>query len=33
LPAEAGTWIDVDDERLLVCRVIEPPGVLEITDD
>ena len=31
-PAEAGAWIDVDDERLLVCRVTELLGVLETTD-
>ncbi len=27
-PASAGTWIDVDEERLLVCRVGELLGVL-----
>lgn len=31
-PAEAGAWIDVDDERLLVCRVTELLGVLETVD-
>ena len=28
-PAMAGTWIEVDEERLLVCRVTELLGVLE----
>src|ERR1700757_3853827 len=28
-PASAGAWIEVDEERLLVCRVGELPGVLE----
>ena len=28
-PASAGTWIEVDEERLLVCRVTEILGVLE----
>jgi chaperonin GroES len=28
-PAEAGTWVEVDDERLLVCRVVELLGVLK----
>ena len=28
-PASAGTWIEVDEERLLVCRVTELLGVLE----
>jgi chaperonin GroES len=32
-PAQAGAWIDVDDERLLVCRVTELLGVLETVDD
>lgn len=32
-PAEAGAWIDVDDERLLVCRVTELLGVLETADE
>jgi chaperonin GroES len=31
-PAEAGTWVEVDDERLLVCRVVELLGVLEQPD-
>ena len=28
-PASAGVWVEVDEERLLVCRVIEILGVLE----
>ncbi len=28
-PASAGVWIEVDEERLLVCRVVELLGVLE----
>src|ERR1700755_1170579 len=28
-PAQAGAWIEVDEERLLVCRVGELLGVLE----
>ena len=28
-PAAAGTWVEVDEERLLVCRVGELLGVLE----
>jgi chaperonin GroES len=28
-PAAAGSWIEVDEERLLVCRVTELLGVLE----
>lgn len=32
-PAEAGAWIDVDDERLLVCRVTELLGVLETAEE
>ncbi len=31
-PAEAGTWVEVDDERLLVCRVVELLGVLETSE-
>ncbi|MBU3691881.1 MAG: co-chaperone GroES [Solirubrobacterales bacterium] len=31
-PASAGTWVEVDDERLLVCRVVELLGVLEASD-
>ncbi len=32
-PASAGVWIEVDEERLLVCRVGELLGVLERADD
>jgi chaperonin GroES len=28
-PASAGVWVEVDEERLLVCRVVELLGVLE----
>ena len=28
-PAAAGVWVEVDEERLLVCRVTELLGVLE----
>jgi chaperonin GroES len=28
-PASAGVWVEVDEERLLVCRVTEILGVLE----
>src|ERR687893_2845967 len=28
-PAAAGSWVEVDEERLLVCRVTEVLGVLE----
>ena len=28
-PASAGAWVEVDEERLLVCRVTELLGVLE----
>lgn len=28
-PAQAGAWVDIDEERLLVCRVTELLGVLE----
>jgi len=28
-PAAAGTWVEVDEEKLLVCRVGELLGVLE----
>jgi chaperonin GroES len=31
-PASAGAWIEVDEERLLVCRVGELLGVLERAD-
>jgi chaperonin GroES len=32
-PASAGVWIEVDEERLLVCRVAEILGVLEEVTD
>jgi chaperonin GroES len=32
-PATAGAWIEVDEERLLVCRVTELLGVLESAVD
>jgi chaperonin GroES len=32
-PASAGSWIEVDEERLLVCRVAELLGVLESNED
>jgi chaperonin GroES len=28
-PASAGAWVEIDEERLLVCRVTELLGVLE----
>jgi chaperonin GroES len=28
-PASAGVWVEIDEERLLVCRVTELLGVLE----
>jgi chaperonin GroES len=28
-PASAGVWVDVEEERLLVCRVGQLLGVLE----
>lgn len=28
-PAAAGAWVEVDEERLLVCRVTDLLGVLE----
>jgi chaperonin GroES len=28
-PASAGAWVEVDEERLLVCRVTELLGVME----
>ena len=31
-PASAGTWVEVEEERLLVCRVGELLGVLEEID-
>jgi chaperonin GroES len=32
-PASAGTWVEVDEERLLVCRVTELLGILERVDE
>jgi chaperonin GroES len=32
-PASAGSWVDVDEERLLVCRVSDLLGVLERVPD
>jgi chaperonin GroES len=32
-PASAGTWVEVDEERLLVCRVTELLGILERADE
>jgi chaperonin GroES len=32
-PASAGSWVDVEEERLLVCRVAELLGVLELAED
>lgn len=32
-PASAGAWIEVEEERLLVCRVGELLGVLESAED
>jgi chaperonin GroES len=32
-PASAGAWVEVDEERLLVCRVGELLGVLERAAD
>jgi chaperonin GroES len=32
-PASAGVWVEVEEEKLLVCRVGELPGVLETADD
>ena len=32
-PAAAGTWVEVDEERLLVCRVGELLGVLERVEE
>jgi chaperonin GroES len=31
-PAAAGVWVEIDEERLLVCRVGEILGVLETTE-
>jgi chaperonin GroES len=32
-PASAGAWVEVEEERLLVCRVGELLGVLESVDE
>ena len=32
-PAAAGAWVEVDEERLLVCRVGELLGVLDRVED
>ena len=32
-PASAGVWVEVDEERLLVCRVTELLGILERVED
>jgi chaperonin GroES len=32
-PASAGAWVDIEEERLLVCRVGEVLGVLDIVQD
>jgi chaperonin GroES len=32
-PASAGVWVDVEEERLLVCRVGGLLGVLETSDE
>jgi chaperonin GroES len=32
-PFSAGAWVEVDEERLLVCRVGELLGVLEIVEE
>jgi chaperonin GroES len=32
-PFSAGTWVDVEEERLLVCRVGELLGVLEFIEE
>jgi chaperonin GroES len=32
-PATAGSWVEVEEERLLVCRVTELLGVLETVED
>ena len=31
-PASAGAWVEVEEERLLVCRVVEILGVLDQVD-
>ena len=32
-PATAGSWVEVDEERLLVCRITELLGILEAVDE
>jgi chaperonin GroES len=32
-PASAGVWVEVEEERLLVCRVGELLGVLETAEE
>jgi chaperonin GroES len=32
-PASAGVWVEVEEEKLLVCRVGELLGVLETAED
>ena len=32
-PFSAGTWVEVEEEKLLVCRVGELLGVLESADE
>lgn len=32
-PASAGNWVEVDEERLLVCRVTQLLGILEPAKD
>jgi chaperonin GroES len=32
-PAAAGVWVEIEEERLLVCRVGQLLGVLEEGDD
>jgi chaperonin GroES len=32
-PASAGVWVEVEEERLLVCRVGQLLGVLEEVED
>ncbi|MDP9228944.1 MAG: co-chaperone GroES family protein [Actinomycetota bacterium] len=32
-PASAGSWVEVDEERLLVCRVTELLGIMEQVED
>ena len=32
-PASAGVWVEVEEERLLVCRVGELLGVLETAQE